>query len=82
MPHSPYTQTVQPPIADLESYARDLKRYRVQYDEDSTDKYAAGELLEIGEGLYEQCQFLDVKLDIKVSIGLYIKRVLSNLSLF
>ncbi|KAK5082558.1 hypothetical protein LTR70_007664 [Exophiala xenobiotica] len=68
MPHSPYSQEVQPPIEDLKAYETELRGYRYQEDEDIRDKYAASELLDRAETLLNHCHFLEEKLRIKVSL--------------
>lgn len=55
MSHSPYTQTVNPPIMNLKSYGVSVHKYRAEIDEGNDDKYTAGELLEIAEDLLEHC---------------------------
>lgn len=67
MPHSPYTQTVHPPIADLDSYKTNIGGYKARFEDGDTDKYDAGCLLEIAEDLMEHCEFLDGKIRSKVS---------------
>lgn len=69
MPHSPYSQEVQPPIKDLKAYEKDLRGYRYQEDEDIHDKYAASELLDRAESLLDHCHFLEEKLRIKVGLS-------------
>ena len=70
MPHSPYRTTVYPPIKDLDGFRRDLNQHRADEENGESNKWARGELLEIGETLLEHCDFLEAKLDIKVRICL------------
>ena len=66
MPQSPYRETVYPPIQDVDEYRRDLNMY--QACEDRGERIGDCELLEFAEPLVEHCEFLEAKLEIKVSI--------------
>lgn len=72
MPHSPYTDTVYPPIDDLDEYRRELRQSRSRYEEGlgEKDTYSVDALLDDGDNLLEHCDFLDTKLNIKVRIHL------------
>lgn len=69
-PLSPFTQTVYPPIEDLNKYRRDLRDRRAHFDvgRDIEEIYSVGELLDTSEALLDQCDFLNKKLVIKVPI--------------
>lgn len=67
MPHSPYTQTVAPPVYDLELYEARLRSARVKFVEHELEYYDTEDFLVMAEDLLEHCQFLDTKLVIKVS---------------
>lgn len=68
MPHSPYIQPVHPPIidSDLVTFKHDLQRTRWERDDNMNDKFTVDTLLNIGELVMEQCEFLEAKLTIKV----------------
>ena len=66
MPQSPYRETVYPPIQDVDEYRRDLNMYQAR--EDRGERIGDYELLEFAEPLVKHCEFLEAKLDIKVSI--------------
>lgn len=68
MPHSPYIQPVHPPIidSDLATFRHDLQRTRWERDDGIDNKFAVEKLLNIGELVMEQCEFLEAKLMIKV----------------
>lgn len=66
MPHSPYEATVYPPIRDLDPYRRELIHARASQDSGVRDQDAEEALLENAESLLEHCDFLEVKLDMKV----------------
>ena len=66
MPHSPYLETVYPPIQDVDEYRRDLRRYQAREERD--EEIGSNELLVFAEPLVEHCEFLEAKLDIKVRI--------------
>ena len=67
MPHSPYQKTItfHPPIRNLAAYHRDLKIYRVYWDEWEEDKFM--ELMNDAETLLKHCDFLEEKLRLEVS---------------
>ena len=68
MPHSPYTQTVVPPLSDqlLDEYRQELQESRERLENCVYDQDAHQELLDIAENLVEHVDFLDAKLHIKV----------------
>ena len=70
MPHSPYRQTFHQPHADgdVDLYKQDLFQHRIGEEQGERDKERSQELLDIGDALVEQCEFLDTKLRIKVRI--------------
>ncbi|KAI9677486.1 MAG: hypothetical protein M1817_006440 [Caeruleum heppii] len=65
MPHSPYRKTVHAPLQDLSQHRHDLIQNRVRFEDGENDKFAEEVLLEIGEDLIQQCDFLADKLEIK-----------------
>ena len=68
MPHSPYRKTVYEPIRNIDEYRNDLSRHRASWEDGERDKYRDEMLLDIGDSLMEQCDFLEGKLGIKVRI--------------
>ena len=66
MPHSPYRETVYPPIKDVDECRRDLHMYQAR--EERGERIGDNELLDFAEPLVEHCEFLEAKLDIKVRI--------------
>lgn len=71
MPHSPYTQTVYPPISDLSQYRQVISFYRADYERGTRNPDALA-VLDIGDKLVGQCNFLDEKLTIKACTWLYV----------
>ncbi|KAI9677487.1 MAG: hypothetical protein M1817_006441 [Caeruleum heppii] len=65
MPQSPYLKMVHPPISDLGEWKRALVKHRVGYDNEEENDYAEETLLEIGEVVMAQCEFLEDKLEVK-----------------
>ncbi|KAL8831873.1 MAG: hypothetical protein Q9191_000625 [Dirinaria sp. TL-2023a] len=65
MPHSPYNTTVYPPIRNFGDTKRDFGIHRGAFDNGDENEYREGELLDIGEALLDQCDFLEKKLNIK-----------------
>lgn len=70
MPHSPYEKTFDPPLSDIHDWKKSLDRHRVEMENDERNKWRDDELLEIGDDLFEQCDFLENKLAIKVLLYL------------
>jgi len=67
MPHSPYRITISAPIKDLDFYRQELRQSRARWECDAEDRYEMIEpLLDNGDTLIEQCEFLETKLDFKV----------------
>ncbi|KAL9104702.1 MAG: hypothetical protein Q9163_000380 [Psora crenata] len=67
MPHSPFSQTVYPAVSDVDKLKRELIVHRSQCEGGGDrDDYLAEKLLDIGEDLAEQCEFLETKLEVKV----------------
>ncbi|KAL8930438.1 MAG: hypothetical protein Q9208_000622 [Pyrenodesmia sp. 3 TL-2023] len=62
MPHSPLQKTVHAPINNLEYYKDELARHRCGINDGERDKDREEELLDIGQDLFDQCEFLEDKL--------------------
>ena len=66
MPQSPYCTTIYPPINDLEEYRHDVRQGRIERDQGWVD--CTIDSLGLAESLLEHCDFLEDKLDARVSI--------------
>lgn len=64
MPQSPFRKTLYPPIQDLDEFKTDLSKHRWELCQgQDVDRE---ELLDVGDILFEHCEFLDKKLRTKV----------------
>ena len=82
MPASPYHTTVHPPINDLASHSTSLDTLKSSWanDASSQDGDLACKALDNGTHPLQYCEFLEVKLEVKV--GLLFARELDGLATF
>jgi len=66
MPHSSYQRTFHPPIASLDRYR--VKLFKLRISSQDGNREDPVEVLVLGETLFEYCEFLDMKLGMKVRI--------------
>lgn len=66
MPHSPLIKAVRAPISLLQRYKTDLGHHRRAIEAGEIDTSREDYLLELGQDLFDHCEFLEDKLDAKV----------------